>query len=81
MTSSVSITRDEGLGDAVQAVSASLPVDWAATWRPDASFWQRIDKGAITELVTPILGAEWIKAHIGEKKALLAERLGDIFTG
>ena len=72
VASSVGVTLDEGGDDAVQAMAA---------WRPDAGFWGRISRNAITELVTPVLGAEWVRAQGGEKKAALAERLADIFAG
>ena len=81
VASSVGVTLDEGTDDAVQAMAAMLLIDWAAAWRPDAGFWSRISKDAVTELVTPVLGAEWMRAQGGERKAVLAERLGDIFAG
>ena len=81
VASSVGVTLDEGGDDAVQAMAAMLPVDWPAAWRPDVGFWGRISRNAITELVTPVLGAEWVRAQGGEKKAALAERLADIFAG
>lgn len=64
-----------------ELVVGALPVDWLAVWRPDAGFWNRLTKAGIETLVSPVLGGDWIKAHITEKKAALAARLGDIFAG
>lgn len=64
-----------------ELVVGALPIDWAAVWRPDVGFWNRLTKAGIEALVSPVLGGDWIKAHITEKKGTLAARLGDIFAG
>ena len=83
VATSISIPLDaaQNAGDQHQLVAASLPIDWVAAWRPDVGFWNRITKQGIAELVEPVLGTEWMKEALSLKKAALAERLGDIFTG
>ena len=67
--------------DISEEVVAHLAIDWPAVWRPDAAYWNRLSKDGIARQVLPVLGEEWVKANIGDKKAVLVQKLEDIFAG
>lgn len=81
MSVSVRLTGPAHHPDIGEEVITCLDIDWPAAWRPDAAFWNRLSKDAISMLVLPILGEEWLKANIGDRKAVLVQKLGDIFAG
>ncbi len=60
---------------------AELNIDWAAAWRPDETFFSRLSKAKILEMLTPVLSDEWAAGHSATKKSALVTIVAGIIAG
>ena len=70
------LTIDRGLCPEVELVVDDLSIDFETSFRPTAeNFWGRLTKARIMAVAEETLGDEWVDAHSGDKKAVLAKAM------
>ena len=70
------LTVDATVSPEAEMVVDDLGIDFEADFRPTVdNFWGRLTKARILTIAEETLGAEWVDAHSGDKKAVLAKAM------
>ena len=70
-----------GFNDLSDVVVDAMKVDFADTWRPDATFFTRLKKQQLLELAREPFGDAWVETHAKSKKGELVEWFEEFFAG